>query len=179
MKYLEWSDIKENSLQIGDCVHIKQGDDIALNVTIASQSDINELVKSGAQYSLAYVDPYRKKNLNFSLAEKTVDKWEEYSQQRMSRGFDDTELWNLDVTIAAYVLPRLEAFEQQVPCHPMDMTEDEWKEIIGKMIFSMRELVIEQTPSPEWNDNVAMREYNEKVQEGLTLFGTYFQDLWW
>jgi len=49
-------------------------------------------------------------NMDYSIS-KDVDadmptriKW---SKQREKRGFDDTELWNLDVTISKFLVPRL------------------------------------------------------------------------
>jgi len=33
-----------------------------------------------------------------------------WDKQRQERGFDDTELWSLDITFARFMLPRLQAF---------------------------------------------------------------------
>jgi hypothetical protein len=40
-----------------------------------------------------------------------------WKKQRDERGFDDTELWNLDVTMAKFILPRLAAFHKQSPVY--------------------------------------------------------------
>ena len=46
---------------------------------------------------------------NFSLVDKTFSKTlrEKYKIQRKERGFDSTELWNLDTTLLRFLLPRL------------------------------------------------------------------------
>ena len=36
-----------------------------------------------------------------------------FAAQRRERGFDDSELWNLDVTLAEHAIPRLEALGQR------------------------------------------------------------------
>lgn len=60
-------------------------------------------------------DPYGIKNVNFSLIDNTDDRWEDYKKQRLERGFDNSELWSLDSTIAEFVYPRLKAFYSQLP----------------------------------------------------------------
>lgn len=37
-----------------------------------------------------------------------------WNQQRKSLGFDDTELWNLDIVFARFMLPRLIAFRENL-----------------------------------------------------------------
>lgn len=42
------------------------------------------------------------------------DRQKAWADQRKSRGFDSTELWNLDRTIAIFLLPRLKAFHEVI-----------------------------------------------------------------
>ena len=54
-------------------------------------------------------------NVCFSLADEITENdelKEKYKQQRIERGFDDSELWNLDYTIASFVLPRLKRLKE-------------------------------------------------------------------
>lgn len=37
-------------------------------------------------------------------------RWPKYLWQKITRGYADCELWNLDVTIAEFILPRLKTF---------------------------------------------------------------------
>ena len=65
-----------------------------------------------------------------------------YKQQRIERGFDDTELWNLDKTIAKYVLPRLIEFKKVVNGYPPECENiTDWICIIDKMIYSFDHIV--------------------------------------
>ena len=92
-----------------------------------------------------------------------------YAKQREERGWDDTELWNLDHTIARFVYPRLKRFIELEPkSYPTDFTYEEWIETLKKMLYSFECIV---------NDSINREEYN-KVQEGFELFGKYFQTIW-
>ncbi len=48
--------------------------------------------------------------LNLSLDYGTDNDNEESKQQRLERGFDDTELFNFDMTISKFILPRLKRY---------------------------------------------------------------------
>lgn len=62
-----------------------------------------------------------------------------YKRQRIERGFDDTELFNLDSTLANYIIPRLEVFKEKVSGYPFDFDNlDGWKNCIQKMITSFK-----------------------------------------
>jgi len=67
----------------------------------------------------------------------------EWKKQREERGFDSTELWNLDVTIARFIVPRLKLFvesEAGVPGYidPHNKLKDKgrskWKKILKEML---------------------------------------------
>ena len=53
-------------------------------------------------------------NINFSVADEVYEKdlatREMYKQQRFDQGFDDTETWHMDRTIALFIIPRLKKF---------------------------------------------------------------------
>jgi hypothetical protein len=56
-------------------------------------------------------------NINFSLAKNWSypkdDRLPIWKQERIERGFDNTELWNLDCVIARFIVPRLEEYLRQ------------------------------------------------------------------
>lgn len=87
-------------------------------------------------------------------------------------GFDDTEHWNLDNSIASYIYPRLKKFREDPLGYPSDLSEKEWHEILGKMMHSF-----EHFTSGKNFDQNASKEI-EKVQEGLNLFAKYYNSLW-
>ena len=109
-------------------------------------------------------------NICFSLDEGNEKDSEKYKKQRIERGFDDTETYNLFTTIAQFVLPRLKRFKEVNDSYPNKMTFEEWDEILDKMIQSF-ELITQ--------DNFDIQRDDEKIKEGLDLFGKHFTKLWW
>lgn len=71
-----------------------------------------------------------------------IEKLSKYKKQRIERGFDDTELWNLDCAIAKYVLPRLIEFKKVTNGYPQDFESfEEWIDAIDKMIYSFDHII--------------------------------------
>lgn len=104
-------------------------------------------------------------NVCFSHAKtlETNDKrLKKFKKQRIERGFDDSELWNLDFTIAKFILPRLKAFKESG--HGIEL------EIIDKIILAFDIKV-------NGNFHMTDEEY-EKWNEGIKLFSEYFNGLW-
>lgn len=119
-----------------------------------------------------------------------------FAYQRVTRGFDDSELWSLDWTIARFILPRLKAFRAKnvhgVPIRydavieegnfsPPTYTEEEWKAILDKMIRAF-ELSAHQWDSEYLKKNnlpdLYSKEYSDQLDEGLKLFYQHFGNLW-
>ena len=94
--------------------------------------------------------------------------------QRLSRGWDDSDTWNLERVIAAFIIPRLEKFREVTIAHPIDLTPEQWDEVLGKMIFSFRYTLTRFDEG--WVDEPEM---HEKYKEGMRLFAEYFDGLWW
>jgi len=108
--------------------------------------------------------------------------------QRRTRGWDDRDLWSLDVALAKWILPRLKEFRKikhGVPhfdgidldsdgnIKDFDLAQQQWQEIQGKMIIAF-EHIIDQN-----NGTFLDMDDHEEIQEGLTLFGRYITYLWW
>lgn len=107
----------------------------------------NEVIKSNKGN-----DPLGIPNVNFSIldwytdSEKDVNRLAKFKQQRIERGFDDTECWNLDTTIAQFVLPRLKHFKENTNGYPGNdeiPTFEKWNEILDKMIYAFDHIVNE------------------------------------
>ena len=126
----------------------------------------------------AYMEGYKKaqeekrfdvlgmKNINFSLANNPDDnRFEGWKEQRMERGFDDTELWNLDTTILKFILPRLREFGKQTIGTPpeYDGDIDRWNSDIELMCSDIEKYI---------NDE-------ETDGKGWELFKEKFFHLWW
>ena len=97
-------------------------------------------------------DPLGIPNVNFSIidmytdSDKDIKKLAEFKQQRIERGFDDTECWNLESTIAGFVLPRLKHFKEHNNGYPGNdeiPTFEKWNEVLDKMIYAFNHIVNE------------------------------------
>ncbi len=78
---------------------------------------------------------------------KRVEKLALYKKQRLERGFDDTELWDLSYTIASFILPRLVEFSKVTNGYPVDgkiNSMEEWYAVLDKMIAAFDYIVNEE-----------------------------------
>jgi hypothetical protein len=51
-------------------------------------------------------------NVCFSLTEKYDERQGKFRKKRLERGFDDSETWSLDYTVASFIIPRLERYQE-------------------------------------------------------------------
>ena len=92
--------------------------------------------------------------------------------QRIFRGWSDADTWNLDITVAQFILPRLIRFKELNNGYPHEMTSEEWDDILDDMIYAMEIYSDYDLPMElecDW----------ERVERGSAYFGKYFRDLWW
>lgn len=96
------------------------------------------------------------------------------------------ELWNLDITIIEWLLPRMKAFRKQTKGYPGDITWDEWMSILDKIITGLEAYKAERTwddsVSKEVNmecDNIFYAQRNAEFQEAMRLLAKHFKSLWW
>ena len=96
--------------------------------------------------------------------------------QRLTRGFDNTEMWSLDCTIAKFIAPRLKVFleqAEQIEDHPGQITFQEWKVILEQMIEGF-----EIYPNHfHWTEEESDANWR-KVDKALSLFHKWFFNLW-
>jgi hypothetical protein len=95
-----------------------------------------------------------------------------YFWQRHTRGWDDSETWSLDYSLAKIVLPRLKRFKEIGFAIPVPLSEEEWFSTLDKMIAAFEFAASEK----RWS---AGPEEYEKHNEGLMLFAQYYWALWW
>ena len=109
-------------------------------------------------------------NICFSLMKTSDNRWCKYKGQRLSRGFDDSETWNLDTTIAKFIIPRLERFIEIYEDFVIDHDGFVPKMKNALECFKMYE---------DENTNFWDKETSEKFQRGMHDFADIFQALWW
>lgn len=98
---------------------------------------------------------------------KRDERVKEYKKMWKEKGFEPTETWNLDITLSKWIIPRLEYFIEVHDGHPVDLTEEEWNNILNKMLDAFKQASYD------------VDENTEVVEEGLNLFAKYFGHLWW
>lgn len=125
-------------------------------------------------------------------------------RQKKIRNIKYKDIYNLDSTIARFILPRLKFFRKKTFSCPYGFTLEEWKDILDKIILAF-ELILdtsepnfgelkfnkEKTDNGHWKmvkdpsstfDTEAYIKWKEdkeaKIEESLKLFAEYFQDLW-
>lgn len=94
------------------------------------------------------------------------------------------ETWNLDITFAKYIIPRLKKFKKLNNGYPgreeMD-TPEKWDEALDKMIQAFEYVVNEfdwWKDNPKYNFDEGKRRQTV-INEGLQLFAKYYMNLWW
>ena len=116
-----------------------------------------------------------------------------YWFQRRTRGWDDSETWSMDYSIAKLVALRLKTFKQKVlkseavpgflflqneiespSGELMNKRLKEWIEVIDKIILAF-DLIIEKK-GDYWGDDYKL---DKRIEEGLALFRKHYFDLWW
>lgn len=122
------------------------------------------------------LDPILAKGSCFSLEcafNEGDPRYDEWRTQRIERGFDDTELWNLDWSIARWLLPRLKAFRQDTDGYPARLGDMKaWEDILDKMILGLDIFVSKDAM-------MFTKEEYDKADESMRLLAEYFMDLWW
>ena len=125
-------------------------------------------------FGYAFSNPaedYNQKFLKTKKGKKEIKKRKKYNKKLRKdikqNGFDKSECWNLDITIAKFILPRLKYFRETTISYPQaDMGLDGWHEILDKMIYSFDEILKDDSTD------------QDKIQEGLELFAKYYMNLW-
>ena len=145
-----------------------------IDITREEDNESRYLVDSAVYFELLQAskynsDPYGIANVNFTRIKPSDNRWKEFQEQRLERGFDDSETWSLDITIIKFVLPRLKVFKEVCCGCPSTLTNEKWQDILDKMITAF-ELAIEGFPE---------KEELKLVDEGLDLFREHFFHLWW
>lgn len=95
---------------------------------------------------------------------------------RHSNGDVDTfgadDFWNFYEVAAIFLLPRLVALKDENRCYaPYGVPWEAWSRYLDTMIYAFEVIV------DDFNEVDDKAHYDEKVQEGLTLFGRYFLNL--
>ena len=110
-------------------------------------------------------------NICFSLTEKDDDREKEFSKQRFEFGFDDSETWSLRDTIANFIIPRLERYEEI--SKDFLIRDEELISDINKFLIAMK------LTARDEGSLILSEEEEKQLDEGLDAFPKIFLSLWW
>ena len=91
---------------------------------------------------------YLKTSLNLHLMIMNND----FNPERVALSIDIEELYDLDVTIARFILPRLMLFKEHCERTPnLNMPKEEWDKILDKMIYAFERIALQtEEDTPEY-----------------------------
>lgn len=85
------------------------------------------------------MDPYGIENINFSICKPDDHRWEVFKKERLTKGYDETETWNLDHTIIRFMLPRIKTLKEIQCGYPARLESMEaWEEILDKITDALQ-----------------------------------------
>lgn len=99
-------------------------------------------------------------------------------------GFVSQEFFSLDYSLALYIYGRLRYFQDNcLVGYPMNMTEEEWQDILNKMIKAFKLYCIKDEPqdltmSDAERLNIS-KNRRKQINYGMRLFIKYFHNLWY
>lgn len=98
-------------------------------------------------------------------------------KQFKNRGWTNKELWNLDVSFANWILPRLIEFKKQTLSYPSKFKNvTQWKKVLQTMIdgFTIMATENEYFALPRTDKDKKFK----KIKLSMSLFHEYVYDLW-
>ena len=117
---------------------------------------------------------------NFSIAEDVYandpNKLQKYKEQIISQGFDDTETWHLDKTLALFLLPRLKRYIKVNNGFPSGETEASYNEKLIFIVKSFEEYYKDDT------DKQSLEIEKERLinaKKAVNILSELWFDLWW
>lgn len=121
-------------------------------------------------------------NINFSVADEVYEKdlatREMYKQQRFEQGFDDTETWHMDRTIALFIIPRLKKFIELNNGIPTGETVESYDEKL-KFIISAFENYYATNKYYESVDDAERKQLTDDVKKAVEYLSKLWFELWW
>jgi len=127
---------------------------------------LNSMSKANIDYKYIGIP-----NICFSLTDKNDKREEKFIKQRIERGFDDSETWSLRDTIANFIIPRLERY-QEITNDFLNRDEELINDI--DCFLKAMELV-----SRDDGACVFTEDEEKQMQDGLDKFPKIFMSLWW
>ncbi len=104
--------------------------------------------------------------------------------QRMFRGYDDTAVWGLNGYLTDIIHPVLKRIKEFKAGHPASITSEEWDKILDELIWTFEYLYNDDhMVEPWWTEHMKQtseqrQEDWQRIEQGLQLFGRWYNALW-
>lgn len=100
-----------------------------------------------------------------------------YFLQRVFRGWDDRETWDLEFEFLCWIYPRLKRFKQISIAYPINFTEKEWDNFLEQLLQRIEKVILNYNRLAELSleeEEDVMKEKEKVVQiiaDNLKNFG--------
>jgi len=142
-----------------------------------SQKESKSTQKKSKDYLQLSIKPEALNNICFSVAddvyEKEPERKEQHRQQRFLNGFDDTETWHLDRTMALFIVPRLKRFMEVNNGIANGETEESYYEKLRFIIQAFENYYA----TDKYFNSVDIEE-RKKLTDDVRLAVDYLSKLW-
>lgn len=146
-----------------------------------SENKSKSTLKKSKDYLQLSIKPEGLKNINFSVAEECYNDsatLEMYKQQRFENGFDDTETWHIDRTLALFIIPRLKRFIEVNNGIPTGETVESYNQKLN-FIISAFENYYSTNKYYESTDIEERKQLTDDVRKAVDHLSHLWFELWW
>ena len=147
-----------------------------------NQKQSKQTQKKSKDFLQLSIKPEALNNINFSVADEVYSKdlatREMYKHQRFEQGFDDTETWHMDRTIALFIIPRLKKFIEVNNSIPNGETIESYNEKL-RFIISAFENYYATNKYYESVDDNQRKELTDDVRKAVDFLSKLWFELWW
>ncbi len=142
-----------------------------------SQKESKSTQKKSKDYLQLSIKPEGLNNICFSVAEECykngTTELERHKKQRFENGFDDTETWHLDRSMALFIIPRLKRFMEVNNGIANGETEESYYEKLRFIIGAFENYYV----SDKYFNSVDIEE-RKKLTDDVRLAVEYLSKLW-
>jgi hypothetical protein len=147
-----------------------------------NQKESKSTQKKSKDYLQLSIKPEAINNICFSVADDVYEKdpivKEKHRQRRFEYGFDDTETWHMDRTIALFIIPRLKRFMEVNNGIANGETEESYYE---KLRFIIQAFENYYTTDKYFNsvDIEERKKLTDDVKQAVEYLSKLWFELWW
>ncbi len=147
-----------------------------------NQKESKSTQKKSKDYLQLSIKPEALNNICFSVAEECykngTTELERHKKQRFENGFDDTETWHLDRTMALFIIPRLKRFMEVNNGIANGETEESYYEKLRFIIGAFENYYV----SDKYFNSVDIEErkkLTDDVKQAVEYLSKLWFELWW